>query len=209
MRQNAACGVRHFAAPPAVLPARYFWLCAATDRRKDKPMTLKISLRPPHSVFLPVHSQPRTRRSRFRRCPRLRRPRTMDRCADWQIHHHKHHQAYVDNLNKTVASEPSLAGKPVEELLANLEACPDGAHGDSQSGRRAREPLALLADADPGLEAEETVGSAGKLALTRCRIRIRRSLQGIGRFSASTSGSMPLLKYQNRRLLSDGSCTCH
>jgi len=48
----------------------------------------------------------------------------MDRCADWQIHHDKHHQAYVDNLNKTVASEPSLAGKPVEELLANLDSVP-------------------------------------------------------------------------------------
>lgn len=40
------------------------------------------------------------------------------------IHHDKHHQAYVDNLNKAVASEPSLAGKSVEELLANLDTLP-------------------------------------------------------------------------------------
>ena len=41
-----------------------------------------------------------------------------------QIHHDKHHQAYVDNLNKAVASEPSLAGKSLDDLLSNLDALP-------------------------------------------------------------------------------------
>jgi len=41
-----------------------------------------------------------------------------------QIHHDKHHKAYVDNLNKAIASEPSLAGKSVEDLLANLDNLP-------------------------------------------------------------------------------------
>ena len=41
-----------------------------------------------------------------------------------EIHHDKHHKAYVDNLNKAVASEPSLSGMTVEELLAKLDTLP-------------------------------------------------------------------------------------
>ncbi len=36
-----------------------------------------------------------------------------------EIHHDKHHGAYVTNLNKALESAPELAGKSVEELLAN------------------------------------------------------------------------------------------
>jgi Fe-Mn family superoxide dismutase len=36
-----------------------------------------------------------------------------------EIHHGKHHNAYVTNLNKALESAPDLANKPVEELLAN------------------------------------------------------------------------------------------
>ncbi len=36
-----------------------------------------------------------------------------------EIHHGKHHSAYVTNLNKALESAPDLAGKTVEELLAN------------------------------------------------------------------------------------------
>jgi Fe-Mn family superoxide dismutase len=41
-----------------------------------------------------------------------------------QIHHDKHHQAYVDNLNKAVAAEPALAGMTVDELLRRLDTLP-------------------------------------------------------------------------------------
>jgi superoxide dismutase, Fe-Mn family len=36
-----------------------------------------------------------------------------------EIHHGKHHNAYVTNLNKALESAPHLANKSVEELLAN------------------------------------------------------------------------------------------
>jgi len=36
-----------------------------------------------------------------------------------EIHHDKHHGAYVTNLNKALESAPDLASKSVEELLAN------------------------------------------------------------------------------------------
>ena len=37
-----------------------------------------------------------------------------------EIHHDKHHQTYVDNLNKVVASEPALAGLTVDQFMANF-----------------------------------------------------------------------------------------
>ena len=36
-----------------------------------------------------------------------------------EIHHGKHHNAYVTNLNKALESAPELAGKSIEELLVN------------------------------------------------------------------------------------------
>jgi Fe-Mn family superoxide dismutase len=43
------------------------------------------------------------------------------------LHHDKHHQAYVNNLNAAVAAHPELAGKTVEELVTNLNAWPESA----------------------------------------------------------------------------------
>jgi len=36
-----------------------------------------------------------------------------------EIHHGKHHNAYVTNLNKALEQAPALAGKSLDELLAN------------------------------------------------------------------------------------------
>lgn len=37
-----------------------------------------------------------------------------------EIHHGRHHRAYVDNLNAKVADFPALAGTPLETLLAQI-----------------------------------------------------------------------------------------
>lgn len=43
-----------------------------------------------------------------------------------EVHHGKHHQAYVTNLNKALESAPELASKSVDELLArNLALVPE------------------------------------------------------------------------------------
>ena len=42
-----------------------------------------------------------------------------------QIHHDKHHAAYVTNLNKALESAPELAGKSINEVIANLSAVPE------------------------------------------------------------------------------------
>jgi Fe-Mn family superoxide dismutase len=41
-----------------------------------------------------------------------------------QIHHDKHHQKYVDELNKAVAKVPQLQNRTPQELLRNLGAVP-------------------------------------------------------------------------------------
>jgi len=41
------------------------------------------------------------------------------------LHHDKHHQAYVNNLNALVAAHSELAGKTLEELVTNLNRWPE------------------------------------------------------------------------------------
>jgi Fe-Mn family superoxide dismutase len=41
-----------------------------------------------------------------------------------EIHHDKHHNAYVTNLNKAIAGKADLEKKTVEELITNLDAVP-------------------------------------------------------------------------------------
>ncbi len=42
-----------------------------------------------------------------------------------EIHHGKHHKAYVDNLNKALESAPELASKTAEQLIQDLAAVPE------------------------------------------------------------------------------------
>ncbi len=40
------------------------------------------------------------------------------------FHHDKHHQAYVDNLNKAVDADPALRGQSMEEMFATISSLP-------------------------------------------------------------------------------------
>jgi len=46
-----------------------------------------------------------------------------------QIHHGKHHQAYVNNLNAALEKAPEVQDKPLEELLASLNTVPEAVRG--------------------------------------------------------------------------------
>ena len=46
-----------------------------------------------------------------------------------QIHHGKHHNAYVTNLNAALDKHPQLAGKTLEELVNDLNSIPDDIRG--------------------------------------------------------------------------------
>jgi len=46
-----------------------------------------------------------------------------------QIHHGKHHAAYVNNLNAALDKHPDLQGKSVEDLIKNLSGVPEDIRG--------------------------------------------------------------------------------
>ena len=42
-----------------------------------------------------------------------------------KLHHDKHHQAYVNNVNAALANHPQLAAKSVDDLISDLNAVPE------------------------------------------------------------------------------------
>lgn len=46
-----------------------------------------------------------------------------------EIHHGKHHNGYVTNLNKALEGQGALAGKSLEELIGDLNSVPDNIRG--------------------------------------------------------------------------------
>lgn len=46
-----------------------------------------------------------------------------------EIHHGRHHKAYVDNLNKALAGNAALEAKSLEALIADLASVPDAIRG--------------------------------------------------------------------------------
>jgi Fe-Mn family superoxide dismutase len=42
-----------------------------------------------------------------------------------EIHHGRHHKAYVDNLNKALEGQAALASKPIEQLLREINQVPE------------------------------------------------------------------------------------
>lgn len=50
-----------------------------------------------------------------------------------EIHHGKHHQAYINNLNAALEKEPSVADWDLEKLLLNLDKVPASIRGAVQN----------------------------------------------------------------------------
>ncbi len=46
-----------------------------------------------------------------------------------EIHHGKHHNAYVTNLNKALEGQATLAGKSIEALIGDLASVPEAIRG--------------------------------------------------------------------------------
>jgi Fe-Mn family superoxide dismutase len=108
-----------------------------------------------------------------------------------EIHHGKHHKAYVDNLNAALAGNAALEAKSIEQLLREIQSVPEairqkvinngGGHanhtmfweimGPSGGG----EPTGALADA-----IRSTFGD-----FTACKGKIKEA--GVGRFGSGWS----------------------
>ncbi len=46
-----------------------------------------------------------------------------------EIHHTKHHQAYINNANKALEGKADLSAKSVEDLISNMNAIPEDIRG--------------------------------------------------------------------------------
>lgn len=46
-----------------------------------------------------------------------------------EIHHDRHHKAYVDNLNKAIAGNVALEAKTLDQILEDLGSVPDAVRG--------------------------------------------------------------------------------
>ena len=46
-----------------------------------------------------------------------------------EIHHGRHHKAYVDNFNKAIAGNVALESKSVEAIIKDLSLVPDAIKG--------------------------------------------------------------------------------
>ena len=66
-----------------------------------------------------------------------------------QIHHGKHHQTYITNLNNALKDHPDLQTKTLEQLITNLDAVPEAIRMVVQQRRWPLQSLALLADHGP------------------------------------------------------------
>jgi len=81
------------------------------------------------------------------------------------LHHDKHHQAYVNNLNAAVAAHPELAGKTAEDLVAKLNSWPESARAAvrNQGGGHANHSFwwPTLAKPKPG-SASAPIGELAK-----------------------------------------------
>jgi len=105
-----------------------------------------------------------------------------------EIHHTKHHQTYVTNLNAAIEKAPELANKSLDELIANLNAVPEavrtavrnngGGHWNHSmfwqlmSPKGGGEPSGALADA-----IKSAFGDAAKL-------KEQVNAAGLGRFGS-------------------------
>ena len=82
--------------------------------------------------------------------------------ATMEIHHGKHHKAYVDNLNAALQGHANLESKPIEQLLRDISSVPEairqkvinngGGHANHTMfweimGPKGGEPAGKLADA--------------------------------------------------------------
>jgi Fe-Mn family superoxide dismutase len=61
-----------------------------------------------------------------------------------ELHHDKHHAAYVDNLNKALEPYPQLAELAVEDCCVASTRCRTRSGPRSEQRRRSRQPSALL-----------------------------------------------------------------
>ena len=109
--------------------------------------------------------------------------------ATMEIHHGKHHNAYVTNLNKALESAPELAGKSLDELLANnLAIVPESIRGpvrNNGGGHANHSMFWELISADGGGAPSGDLGAAIDAAFGSFdSFKEKFAAAGVGRFGS-------------------------
>ena len=79
------------------------------------------------------------------------------------IHHDKHHQAYVTNLNAAIEKAPELANQSIEQLLAGVNSAPEAVRGpirNNGGGHWNHSLFWVLMAPNAGGEPADAIGSA-------------------------------------------------
>lgn len=108
-----------------------------------------------------------------------------------EIHHGKHHKAYVDNLNAALAGNAALESKPIEQLMRDINSVPEAIRQKviNNGGGHANhtmfwEIMAPNAGGEPGGNLAEAIKSTfGDFA--GCKAKIKEA--GLGRFGSGWS----------------------
>ena len=105
-----------------------------------------------------------------------------------EIHHGKHHQTYVNNLNAAIEKAPELAKKSLDELMRNVSTIPEAvrtAVRNSGGGHWNHSMFWQIMAPKAGGEPAGNLGSAIKSAFGDfAKFREQFSAAGVGRFGS-------------------------
>ena len=105
-----------------------------------------------------------------------------------EIHHGKHHQTYVNNLNAAIEKAPELANKSIEDLMRNVSSLPEAVRAPIRNNGGGHwnhsmfwQIMAPKAGGEPGGNLGAAIKSAfGDFA----KFREQFSAAGVGRFGS-------------------------
>jgi len=126
-----------------------------------------------------------------------------------EIHHDKHHAAYVNNLNKALEGQPGLAGKSIEELLQSLDSVPENIRTAvrNNGGGHANHTLfwTLLSGSGGGQPSGEVASAIDSAFGSFDQFKTQFAAAGVGRFGsgwawlvAAPDGSLTITSTPNQ-----------
>ena len=125
-----------------------------------------------------------------------------------EIHHGKHHQTYVNNLNAAIEKAPELAKKSLDDLLRNVSTLPEAVRAPIRNNGGGHwnhsmfwQIMAAKAGGEPGGKLGQAIKSTfGDFA----KFREQFSAAGVGRFGSgwawliNTGGKLSIISTPNQ-----------
>ncbi len=125
-----------------------------------------------------------------------------------EIHHGKHHQTYVNNLNAAIEKAPELASKSLDDLMRNVNSLPEAVRTpirNNGGGHWNHSMFWQIMSAKAGGEPGGNLGAAIKTAFGDfAKFREQFSAAGVGRFGSgwawliNTGGKLSIASTPNQ-----------